>query len=363
MRNRLNDGTILDSTLTVQPVKLPMDMSRDFQSRNNTLKIGNVVKILYPQDPDNITKKVIEYHVSVLERSPNGSSSYNTYNNCVVSNRFGSSNNYENSTYQPASGDYKGASVIIECIDGNSQGGSAVILGGLDATSTNSVPTAKDGQFYDFNFNGIQALINNDGEYSLIFNSKISTKGKKANAKAAGTSIKIDKEGRLTLSDNEGQFFTFNRVDKIATWGNGAESISIDKKNKTISLTSSDKININSTGAISINSKSTIDSSSEKDYNISSGSNVGIKSKANMNMKADAGMNLDAGATFKAKGGATAIVEGGTMAQIKAPIVLLGNGTNPVGIAGISISLGFDSHGSPVISTMLTGSFTVFAGT
>lgn len=362
-RNKLGDGTIIESNLSVKSTNELSHVSSMFQYNNTTMKVGNVIEILYPENVNNITKKVIEYNVSVLERSPDGSSQYNTYNNCIVSNMFGSSNNYTNQTFQAASGDYKGASVILECIDGNSQGGSAVIIGGLDATSTNKVYSAKDGQFYDFNFNGIQQLINNDGEYSLIFNSKIDTKGKRANDTAAGTFIKIDKDGRLSLGDNQGQLVKFDRVDQSAIWTNGAEFIKLDKKNKTLSMNSSDKMSLTSTGAMSFKSSSTIDSTSEKDYNISSSSNIAVRSKANTNMKADAGMNLEAGAVFKAKGGASAIIEGETVAQIKGLTTLIGDGVVGIGAVGISMSLGFDSHGSPVVSTMLTGSFTCFVGT
>jgi hypothetical protein len=364
MRNRLSDGTIVESNLAVNTPHALTQRSKEFLNNNGSLKIGNVIQILYPEDIHNLSKKLIEYHVAVLEKNLYGSSNLNIYNNCVVSNLFGSANNSTNHTYQARDDvNTKGASVLILCVGGNSQGGSAIILGGLDKTDTNYIPSASDGQFYDFNFNGINVNINNDGEYSLIFNSKVDIKGKKANEQAAGTSVKIDKDGKLTLSDNEGQFLLFNRVDKISTWGNGTESISVDKQNHTISLISTDKISVNSKNSIKIDSKGTIDSSSDKDYNISSGSNLTVKSKASMNMKADATMNLDAGANFKAKGGAVAILEGGSVVQVKAPITLLGQGSFPVGIAGISISLGFDSMGSPVISQLLTGSFTVFAGT
>ena len=47
----------------------------------------------------------------------------------------------------------------------------------------------------------------------------------------------------MVISDNEGQNWTIDRVNKITSWGNKNDTITIDKANKIITIKSSGRIN------------------------------------------------------------------------------------------------------------------------
>ena len=209
-----------------------------------------------------------------------------------------------------------GSLVIVLCISGQSSGGQAIIVGGV---SHPEGPTYKkdDGQFYDFNFNGINYNINKDGEWTLTFNSPVDKKGKKLDEKVAGTQIKIDKTGKIKISDNEGQFFELDRVAQKATWGNGAESIIIDKKNKKLELASSGEMSAKSTKKMSETSDDEISMTAKKDLSATSEANLKLESKSNMSMKSGAQWEVKATGNVMVKAGGNAIIEGGNLAQIK----------------------------------------------
>ncbi len=364
MAKILGDGTVIESNLSTSSHDDNSRVATSYRSENTYLKSGTVIEVLYPEDKKNLSKLFIEYTVVVTEKMPNEVTSVNTYNNCLAHNSFGAKNNKIDVTYQAATDkETVGSRVLLLCVDGSSNGNSAIIMGGLNSVAPDKVHSAADGQFFDFNFNGINFAIDKDGAMQLTFNSFIDLKGKKANEKAAGTKVSISKEGQLTIADNEGQSFSLDRVNQKSTWTDGAEFITIDKKNKSIQVSSSGEMDLISEKKMSLTSSDSIDSSSSKDYNISSGSNLNVTSKANASIKTDASMNIKSGAEMTIQSGSNMTVKASGIAQIKGELTKLGEGTMPVGIVGTSISIGYDSNGSPVISTLLTGSNTVFSGT
>lgn len=353
------DGSVIPSTLSTKP----LPDARSFLTQNHSLKMGVVTDIIYPEEDKSLSKRFIEYNVMSSEISEGGTN-LTVYRNCTVNNQFGMSNN--NSTYtlqaeKAEDGKIEFASlVLIMCISGQSSNGQAVILGGFSHPD-NPKHSKADGQFYDFNFNGINYNINKDGEWTVTFNSPLDSKKNKKNPKAAGTAVKIDKEGRVKISDNEGQFWELDRVAQKSTWSNGSEFIIIDKKNKKIEMNSAGEMSSTSTKKMSLTSSDNIEASASKDAKIKAGANVSLEAKSNMNQKS--GGNWEVKAT-----GDVNVVAGGAV-TLKAPIVAvqgqittLGAGGLPVGIAGISICQGIGNLGIPVISTILTGSGTVLAG-
>jgi hypothetical protein len=365
MAKILADGTVIESNLNVTTHDQLSKAAANYRSNNLSLKAGTITRVIYPNDKDNINGQVVEYSIDVLEKMSNEMTTVNTYSNCIASNSFGSINNKVNFTYQAADGEGTvGSRVLFLCINGISNGNANVIIGGLDPLVKGKKDIkAADGQFFDFNFNGINFAIDKDGAMQLTFNSFIDLKGNKANEKAAGTQVSISKEGQFTIADNEGQSFNLDRVNQKSTWTDGNEFITIDKKNKSIQISSSGKVDVVSTDKMSITSSDSIDQTSSKDYNVNSGSNLNITSKANSSIKADASMNIKSGAEMTVQSGSNMTVKASGIAQIKGELTKLGEGTMPVGIVGTSISIGYDSHGVPVVSTLTSGSNTVFSGT
>jgi hypothetical protein len=359
----LADGTIIPSVLSMEGTKTA---SQKLRSDPN-LKQGMVVAIHYPNDKSNISKHHIEYDVSVVEKDSTNGATVTLFKNCRISDLFASSNAYLEYTLQPA--DKKdtgvpenGSYVTILCIDGRNVNSNALIVGGV-GNSKRPKRTKDDGQFYDFMFNGVNININKNGEYTLTMNTPIDSSGKKKDEKAAGTQVKITKEGKFIISDNEKQVLTFDRVSQSISIANGAESLVIDKKNKKISLTSSGdisetaagKMDLKSTKDMTVDSGAALTAKAAKDITLDAGSNVSAKAGSNWTLEAGANVNI--------KGGAMVSIEGASMASIKGTITKVGEGTMPIAIAGVSQVLTIGNLGIPAMGTVITGSATCLAGT
>ena len=365
MAKILSDGTVLSSALSAEPKTKAGQIYR----QDYALHLGTVTAIYYADDKNSITKKFVEYDVVVTDERPDGSSSTVKYSHCQTIDRFGAPNNYEVFTLQPnaekSNGRYKkGAQVLVLCVNGNGIAGKAVIVGGMSYPLAKK-PNKADGQFYESQFNGINTRIDKDGQYSLTFNTVIDVDGKKADEKAAGTKLEIFKNGRLKISDNEGQYWEIDREKKIATWTNGSDFIVINKKDKKIEITSTGDMNETIAKAKTVTVK-------EKDHSIEtssgsikekSGKDIEQDAKANIKQKAGANWTFEAGGNINIKSGANVMIQAGAMAQLKGTITLIGEGSVPAAGVGISQSIGVGNLGIPVLSTIITGSATVLIGT
>jgi hypothetical protein len=357
---KLSDGTIIPSTLSVKPNQT----AQSSIFNNFSLKQGVVTDIFYPEDDHNLSKKFIEYNVLVSEVNSNGNVTMSSYRNCTIQNMFGMSNNNCTYTLQADNEDDAtmkyGSMALILCMSGQSTNGQAVIVGGYSHTD-NPKYSKEDGQFYDFNFNGINYNINKDGEWTLTFNSPIDKDGKKADEKAAGTKIKIDKEGKVSISDNEGQSWSLDRVAKTSTWTNGAESILINKENKSISLTSSGELSASSEKAMSLSSGDALSAISKSDMTVSAGSNLNIDAKSSITAKSGGSWKIQATGSVDVKG-TVITIKADTIAKIQGSITQLGStGALPVALVGMSQCVGVVTiPGTLMTSMIISGSAEVF---
>jgi len=352
MVNKLSDGSVISSNLSMKPL---MDAKQQIMG-NYSLKVGIVTDILYPDEEKNLSKKFIEYNVMASELQMNGNMNMTVYRNCTVQNAFGMSNNNLTYTLQiDKSEDGRmefGSLVLLLCISGQSTNGQAVIIGGFSHPD-NPKYTKEDGQFYDFNFNGINYNINKDGEWTLTFNSPLDSQKKKANEQASGTQIKIDKDGRIKISDNEGQFWELDRTNKTSTWSN-----------KSISLASSGDVNEQSKGKTNLSSDDNMSLSSQKDVNIAANSNMSLSANSNMNQSTSGSWQVKASGNAQIQAGGNASIQGGAIAELKGTTVLLADGSVPAAGVGISQVIGICSGpGGPLSGgAIITGSSTVLIG-
>jgi hypothetical protein len=310
---------------------------------------------------------VIEYDVAIAQYDPKSGVNISTIRNCKVDNLFGSRNN--NLTYTLVSGTqddsdvYSNTSIVlILCINGVTDAGSAVIIGAL-ANDKGPSYTKDNGQFYDFNFNGINYNINKDGEWTITFNSVLDDEGKPTNKDAAGTAIKINKDGVITISDNEGQSWNLNRKAKTSTWTNGAESIVIDKGNKSVTLKSTGEMSQKSEKAMNIESGDVLAMKSKADTTIDSSANLTVSASNNVTVKSGGAWNIQASGNVNIQAGGNLMMQGSGMAQLQAAINMLGTGSFPIAIAGISQCIGVTNiPGLPTNSIIISGSATCLAG-
>lgn len=354
---KLNDGSVLPSVIS----QGTLPSAKNLIQNAIALKPGIVTAIYYTDDEKNLSKKEIEYDVAVSEIS-HGSTTISNYRNCKAIDLFGMSNNNQTQTYQPDKDDgvpKNGSCVLVLCANGRPDGGNAFIIGGH--SHPGKTKHTKDmGQFYEFNFNGINININKEGEYSLTFNTPIDAKGKKKDEKAAGTSLKIDKTGKLKISDNENQSWEIDRVAQKSQWTNGAETIVIDKKNKKVELQSSGELSTKSKKSTSIESEDKINVKAKADMSVSAG-NLSVEAKS-VKGKSSGNWEIQASGNVQVKAGGNVQVTAGGQAQLKGSQTLLGEGTTPVALVG-SMGMGIGNLGAPVSITIIQGSSTVLAGT
>jgi hypothetical protein len=333
---------------------------------NYSLKSGIVVNIYYPDDSNNVSKNQIEYDVAALEIST-ASTNYTIYRNCLVTNPFGTVNNNVTYTLQIeediTNSKGQGANVLLLCMNGRSEAGSAAIIGGISRPGGPQY-SSEDGQFYDFNFNGINYNIDKDGELTITFNSPIDYQGNKANEKAAGTVLKIDKEGRYTISDNEGQSFGLDRVAKTATWTDGNDSIVIDKGNKKITMTSSGDLDANSQGKTDVSSQGDMSLESQADLSLSAASNASFSSQGNMATTSGGSWNVKVSGNGMINVQGNVMIQANNQAQIMGATTAIGAGGVPIAGVGISQTVGITgAPGSPMTTLIISGSATCSVGT
>ena len=360
----LSDGSILQSALSSAPKTKASDVYRmDFG-----LKRGVVKAIYYPDQKENVTKQFVEYDVIVIEERADGAAATVIYSRCQTMDKFCTPNDFETFVLQSNSekdkGRYKqGAQVLLLAINGNAAAAKGIIVGGVSYPFATK-PQQSDGKYYESQFNGLNVKIDKDGQYSLTFNSPIDVNRKKTNAKAAGTKMEIFKDGRMKMSDNEGQYWEIDRANQKSIWANGAESIIIDKKNKKIDLvtsgTMSETIKDSKTTMVT-NKDHSIETASGSIIE-KSGKDINREAKANIIEKAGANWMFEAGANVIIKSGGNVQIQASGNAQLKGVLNLIGDGSVLAAGVGISQCFGIGNLGGPVMSNIITGSSTVLIG-
>ena len=149
---------------------------------NNEMRVGEVMAIIYPDDKESVTGKVVEYRVKAQIRV-NNTAQTRIYESCTLINPLAGLADKFMYTLRPdpsiknqASGIGKGSKVLLQFLNGESN--SPVIIGGIrDPNDTKAVDVKDLGHHLAFNFNGVSVDINKDGEFKLVYNGKTKIDG------------------------------------------------------------------------------------------------------------------------------------------------------------------------------------------
>ena len=221
------------------------------------LYLGEVTQIIYPEDDLSLSKKYVEYVVSVILREGSSTASTTLFNGCIVGQLFGGFADQMNYTLRKDAGAQNktggpgiGSKVLLMCVNGVRA--NPVIIGGLpDSRFKDKDKHSKtDGHNLFFEFNGTQFTINKDGELKLTFRGATNTDGtltKDAVKEAEGSYIQINKEGDIKIATpKDDQFVHINHKDKkIEMQAQSEWDVTIKG---TVNITADQHVNIKSIG-------------------------------------------------------------------------------------------------------------------
>jgi hypothetical protein len=196
---------------------------------DNALHIGEVKEIVYPSDERSLSKKFREYTVFVQRRA-NGTYVNQVYENCLLASQFGTPGDCLRYTLRADpqvksgvdstfTGPGLGARVLIQCINGEMH--NAVIVGALqnaDDTSEQKAEKDKRGHHLEWEFNGVNIAIEDDGSLHLFVKGKTDASGKVQNEN--GTRITIAADGTCTISTPKAKFKVGEGADEAMVLGN-----------------------------------------------------------------------------------------------------------------------------------------------
>jgi hypothetical protein len=267
------NGIVKDSSVWVDT-----STTRDNRGRSAFVRIG-IVKKIYQDTVDGDIRYLVEIQ-DTNDKIPIS---------CRILSRFGGVYNYEDmvargysttgapdpiQNYDAKAGDI----VLIAFING--EGREGVILGGMTHAARKVSLDPTDGPQYKTEFNGVETLINKDGEITVTFKGQPtnlsmlnSTPSKRISEPKYNTTVgtsyyKFDKTGSYTVSDNSNSGVQSIKIDKPAgtlTISSGNISLKMTKGSEAVNLISK-TLNGDVTDKISMQTKEYLISSSSRAF-------------------------------------------------------------------------------------------------
>lgn len=300
------------------------------------LRSGIVLKSYDIDDPENISKNHVEYDVLVVKQDKDLGTSSTVYKKCKVMESFGGISDFvETRLREPEKEPKKnenpqddtGAIVLLLCLNGNQERG--IILGCLGHPKRDTTLTKEKGHHLEGEFNGLNWQINKDGAMTVTFGSAKNAKGEAQDEEAAGSILKIEKDGSIEFTD-----------------GN-KETVRVDKTEKLIDIIAEGDISATSDANVNITAKENISAKATADLIAEAEGNAMIKSGGQM--------SIEAGGALDAKAPSAQVqIDGSLMVkanqiQLQGSTVFVGQGGAPALVISTQF-IGTGNLGAPVIS-------------
>lgn len=206
--------------------KVSRETGKDIYDLGLKLIVGQVVAIHFIDNASNLSKEYVEYDV-ICKDAYGGQSTFRNVR--AISSTFGS-NDFDETVLEPNEVAFQGRLDSSNFF--KNQNGTTVIVGFIDASFEKplimgTIPhprkqgaTSVDGIRMKREFRGMDFEINKDGELIITYQGNRNPDGSFVRADTAPTIIKIGKEGKFTITDNNKQSFEINRVDGTITLTN-----------------------------------------------------------------------------------------------------------------------------------------------
>ncbi len=263
----MDEGLIIPSYMSMGGRGHMVDMGNQ---SDTSLRFGEVKAIVFPDDEKSVSRQYIEYTVNVHHKDSTGPGSTQTYGGCVVSNTFGLGGDLLRFTLRPDSAKTNqknaqvgiGAKVLLLCINGDRP--RAVIIGGLRDPLTQADDDEKDkrddGHNLRFQFNGLSAVINKDGELLVEFKGATDASNKLLDgvqASDSGTQFQLLKNGNFNVT-HDSQILTLDHRNKgwkmestnFITHTTDGDWSAVAQKTSTLTGKSSVDINTDNTATV-----------------------------------------------------------------------------------------------------------------
>lgn len=237
MSQILDDGSVVPSYLRVSSSQDEISGWR-YALHDVSLRVGRVVAQYPPDDPNNRNKKYIEYDVEVQHADGAGGFATITYPRAQIASLFGGIADRMQWTPRIVNFDVSkqigdSSRVLLLCLNGNSR--AVFIIGGLPHpdVKTKQDPSLKHN--LDWEFNGLNMLINNDGEMILTHKGATDSSGKIIDETGAYSSIMFSKDGEIILgytvdTENKPSFILDKQNDKILSYSKSHTELTADDK-------------------------------------------------------------------------------------------------------------------------------------
>jgi len=189
-----------------------------------TLKVGVVTKKYDTDDDNTVSEAYPEYDVLAISQEKDMGTASVIYKKCQTMQTFGGLGDFfeyklrspDKDPLKPKEGsdprEENGSIVLLLCLHGNQDTG--IILGALQHPKRNTTLTPDSGHHMEGEFNGINWQVNKDGALTISFRSATDNDGEGQDAKAAGTQIRIEKDGSVELDDGSGQSVRVEKTEK-----------------------------------------------------------------------------------------------------------------------------------------------------
>lgn len=212
----VNDGSVVPSHIRFEAT--PQYSNKD-HFEDYGLRMGEVVKVIYPDDDASVTKQYIEYNIWCQYLPAGGVGQGRMYYAAICANNFASLADRSFQTFRPnekagnkqansenpndTPGLGLGSKVLFLCING--QTAYPIIISGLPDPKDKTQMDVDEGDIVQVRiFNGIEWYINNEGELLIKYNGKTEDTGKtEVDDSKVGTYFKLDQDGNSILSDKD----------------------------------------------------------------------------------------------------------------------------------------------------------------
>lgn len=221
-----------------------------------SLRVGEVLELVYPEDPRSQTKRFIEYRVLVRHRA-NKTAVTKEYVGCCLWNPLGGfvdratwtlrGDQQAGQKGRPA----KGSKVLLLCING--ERANPVILGGIrdQRDESEAKGAAKErGHFLELEFNGLNVEIDDSGALKVLRKGPTDADGKldenKVKPDAVGAFIRFGANGGIAIG-------TFEAKDENDE--RPLQRLVLDHHNRQVSLDADKALNVTVVGGATVTAK------------------------------------------------------------------------------------------------------------